>query len=197
MRELSPAIGISVDDYVKRLPSALRALVEEVRRQKREGVRQRPSATLIDGSVMTTKPAREKLLDAVATLVDENYAGRAEMCLQFAALLHHALDHLKFPSRPAVGWAMYYDTNGDELFRWRHAWVRIGDEVIDGNIDCLAENPFVPKSVSVAPYWGPIRQVPPDRRLREENGATLPSDVDVANIWWPELMQLLGREFLG
>jgi hypothetical protein len=29
--------------------------------------------------------------------------------------------------------------------------------------------------------------VPDDRRLREEHGTALPSDVDVDNIWWPEL----------
>jgi hypothetical protein len=112
---------------------------------------------------------RDKLLDAVAALVDENYGGRSEMCLQFASLLHRSLDHLKFPSRSAVGWAMYFGPNGEELFRWRHAWVRVGEEVIDGNVDCLGENPVVPKNVSVAPYWGPISEVPSDRRLRGDN----------------------------
>jgi hypothetical protein len=141
-----------------------------------------------------TKPMRDKLLDAVAELVDENYAGRAEMCLQFAGLLHRALSHLKFPSRPVVGTAMYYGAKGDEIFRWRHAWVRVGDEVIDANVDCLAENPLVPKTVSVAPYWGPITDLPPDRRLRGEHGAVLPPDVDVDSIWWPELQQWIDRE---
>jgi len=32
--------------------------------------------------------------------------------------------------------------------------VRIGDEVVDGNVDCLSENPLVPDIVRVAPYWG-------------------------------------------
>jgi hypothetical protein len=47
---------------------------------------------------------------------------------------------------------IYYGADGEEIFRWQHAWVRIGNEVIDGNVDCLAENPLVPKAVSVAPY---------------------------------------------
>jgi hypothetical protein len=68
-----------------------------------------------------TKPMRDKLLDAVATLVDENYAGRAEMCLQFAGLLDRALSHLKFPSRPVVGVAIYYGARGEEIWRWGHA----------------------------------------------------------------------------
>jgi hypothetical protein len=196
MREISPAVNVSVDDWVKSLAPEAKRIVEEIRRQKREGTRQRPSATLIDLSSIMTKTARDKLLDAVAALVDENYAGRAEMCLQFAALLDRALSHLKFPSRPAVGWAIYYGAKGEEIWRWRHAWVRIGDEVIDGNVDCLAENPLVPKAISVAPYWGPIREVPDDRRLREEHGTALPSDVDVDDIWWPELQQWIDGEML-
>jgi hypothetical protein len=191
MREISPAVGISVDDYINLLPSELRSIVLEIRRQKRAGTRSRPSATLIDRSAVMTKPMREKLIDTVAVLVDENYAGRSEMCIQFAALLHRSLNYLKFPSRPAIGWAIYYGTNGNELFRWQHAWVRVGDEVIDGNVDCLTENPIVPKTVSVAPYWGPVSQVPSDRRLREERGTALPADVDVEDIWWPDLQRFL------
>jgi hypothetical protein len=73
---------------------------------------------------------------------------------------------------------MYYDSAGSEIFRWAHAWVRIGEEVIDGNVDSLAENPVVPKAVWIAPYWGPIMQTPPDRRLREKHGESLPPDVE-------------------
>jgi len=197
MRVISPAVNVSVDDYVKLLPSEAKRIVGEIRHQKREGTRQRPSVTLIDHSAIMTKPMRDRLLDAVAALVDENYAGRSEMCLQFAALVHRALSHLKFPSRPVGGTAIYYAVKGGETWRWRHAWVRIGDEVIDGNVDCLGENPLVPKAVSVAPYWGPISEVPGDRRLREEHGVELPPDVDVDNTWWPELQGWIDREISG
>jgi hypothetical protein len=196
MREVSPVIGVSVDDYLKQVPAQFRTIIEEIRRQKSAGQRQSPSARLIDRSDLMTKPARNKLLDAVAALVDENYAGRAEMCLQYAALLDRALLQLKFPSRPVVGTAVYFDARGEEIFRWRHAWVRVGDEVIDGNVDSLAENPLVPKTVSVVPYWGPITEMPSDRRLREDRNDALPSDVDVDNIWWPELQQWVSREML-
>ena len=144
-----------------------------------------------------TEAHRKKLLDTVAALVDENFAGRSDMCLQFAELLDRALSHLKFASRRAVGVASYYGTKGDEIFRWQHAWVRVGGEVIDGNVDCLGENPLVPKTVAVAPYWGPITQVPDDRFLREEHGLPLPPDVDVNDIWWPELEKWIDREILG
>lgn len=194
MREISPAVNVSVDDYIGLLPPEAKRIVEGIRRQKGEGVRQRPSATPIDRSAIMTRTMRERLIDAVAALVDENYAGRSEMCLQFAALIHRALLHLNFPSRAVVGTAIYYGGKGEEIWRWQHAWVRIGDEVIDGNVDCLAENPVVPKTVSAAPYWGPITDVPPDRRLREDHGAVMEPDVDVDSIWWPELQQWLDRE---
>jgi hypothetical protein len=64
------------------------------------------------------------------------------------------------------------------------------------NISFVFENPVVPKTVSVAPYWGPIARVPNDRRLREEHGLSLPLDTDVSDIWWPEFKNWLDTEFL-
>ncbi len=63
---------------------------------------------LVDKSSTLTKDVREKLLDKVAALVDENVVGRSDMCLQFANLLNRALVHLKFPSRAVVGIGIYY-----------------------------------------------------------------------------------------
>jgi hypothetical protein len=196
VREISPAVGISAEEYVALLPPAMRQLVNEIRRRKQAGERLRPSGSLIDYSALLTREHRNNLLDAIASLVDENYAGRAEMCLQFADLLNRALTHLRFPSRPVVGTAMYYDPTGTEIFRWTHAWVRIGDEVVDGNVDSLAENPVVPKSVCIKPYWGPIAQTPSDRRLREKQGEVLSHDIDVEQTWWPELRTLLNSNFV-
>jgi hypothetical protein len=196
MREISPATNVSADEFLRTLPSQVRELVEEIRRQKQTGKRRKPSSLLVDRSMLLTEAHRGKLLDAVATLVDENVAGRSDMCLQFADLLYRALVHLNFPARPALGLAMYFARNGEELFRWKHAWVRIGDEVIDGNVDSLFENPVVPKTVNIAPYWGPIAQIPTDRRLREEHGLSLPPDTDVSDIWWPELKSCLDISFL-
>ena len=70
----------------------------------------------------------------------------------------------------------------------------MGDEVIDGNVDSLIENPLVPSGVRVAPYWGPITAAPSDRRLREEHGRGLPPDSDVSNIWCPEPRIWLDKE---
>jgi hypothetical protein len=93
-----------------------------------------------------------------------------------------------------VGWALYY-ADGRELFRWRHAWVRVNREVIDGNVDSLFENPLVPRIVNIAPYWGPVEEVPGDRRLREDHGAALPPDRDVNELWWPDLGAWLREQF--
>jgi hypothetical protein len=196
MREISPANNVSAEEFLRILPSEAKELVAEIRRQKRASERRKPSSTLLDRSMLLTAVHRCKLLDAVAALVDENLTGRSDMCLQFADLLYRALAHLNFPARPAVGLAMYFAPNGEELFRWKHSWVRIGDEMIDGNVDCLSENPHVPRTVSVVPYWGPIRQVPEDRRLREEQCISLPPDTDVSDIWWPELKNKLDTDFL-
>jgi hypothetical protein len=195
MREISPATNASADEFLETRPASAKLLVTEIRRQKQVRERPRPSRTLLDRSAFLTKAHRGKLLDAVAGFVDENLFGRSEMCLQFADLLHRALVHLKLSARPALGWAMYFATDGQELFRWKHAWVRIGNEAIDGNVDCLSENPVVPTTVRVAPYWGPIAEMPIDRRLREEYGASLLPDEDVSGIWWPELKSWLDAEF--
>jgi hypothetical protein len=186
MREISPVVGLSVDEYLNLAPE-IKPLISEIRRQKEAAERRRPSTSLIDRSQILTKDFRDKLLDKAAALVDENYAGRSEMCQQFAALVHRALMYLQFPSRGVMGTATYYDNEDREIFRWQHAWVRVGEEAIDGNVDCLAENPMVPKEVEVSPYWGPITGIPAGRRLREHHGLSLPADVDVDGIWWPEL----------
>ncbi len=187
MREISPARNVGVEEFLLHAPASARTLVARIREQKREGSRPLPSVVMIDRSALLSADNRHALLDRVAALVDENLVGRAEMCLQFADLLAKALIHLGLPARAVVGEAIYRDTTGVELFRWRHAWVRVGDEVIDGNVDILPENPMVPSSVRVQPYWGPIRETPSDRHLREQRGERLAPDDDVDSIWWPEL----------
>jgi hypothetical protein len=196
MREISPAVGMSVEEYINLAPE-IRPLITKIRRQKEAGERPRPSAALVDRSQLLTPESRTKLLDKIAELVDENYTGRSEMCLQFADLLHRALTHMQFPSRTVTGTAIYCDKQGEEVLRWEHAWVRIGEEVVDGNVDSVVENPLVPKLVRASPYWGPTSQVPKDRRLRENHGTALPADGDVDGIWWPDLKAWIHVKLLG
>jgi hypothetical protein len=196
MREISVALNASVEETFDMFPPEFRTLVEEVRRQKLAGERKLPSAVLIDRASLLTATVRRELLDAVAALVDENCTGRGDMCLQFAALLNKAFEYLQFPSRAVPGTSIYFDAKGREIFRWEHAWVRIGDEVIDGNVDSTLENPRVPKTVSVAPYWGPIADTPKDRHLKEHHSAQLAPDIDVEEVWWPDLKGWIDRELL-
>lgn len=195
MREISPAENLSADDFYSLLPPGIQAIVDTIRQEKKAGTRLRPSASLIDCSLLLTRERRKAVLDKVADLVDENLAGRSEMCLQFTALLSRALLHLGLQARPVVSKALYFDELGGEIFRWDHSWVRIGEEVVDGNVDCLFENPMVPETVDVRPYWGPIRKTPKDRKLREVIGVPLNSDSDVDEIWWPEMKHWLDEGF--
>lgn len=195
MREISPALGISADEFLRQCPPEIHRIAAAIRRQKEADNRPRPSATVIDASALLTRTQRHAILDSIASLVDENLFGRSEMCIQFADLLQRALAFMGLSSRSAVGTAIYFSEDGKEIFRWKHAWVRVGEEVIDGNVDSLFENPLVPKAVNVAPYWGPIRTIPKDRRLREDHdGGSLPFDEDVSNIWWPELCKKLSEK---
>jgi hypothetical protein len=193
MREISPALNLSADEYLRTLPGPFRRQIAAIRMAKLEGTRPLPSASLVDTSVQLDAASRARLLDKTAALVDENLSGRADMCVQFAQLLDLALRHLGVRSRVALGKAKYF-VDGQEVFSWPHAWVRIGDEVVDGNIDSVAENPMVPAIVVVPPYWGPINQTPPDRRFEENRSLVSAPDDDVERVWWPDMKDWLDRE---
>ena len=195
MREISPAENMSADAFLSLAPEWVRDRAAEVRAAKTQRQRPRPSTTLVDGSALLSVRMRHRLLDKVAELVDENLFGRSEMCMQFAELLRLAIQHLELDARTALGTCIYY-VAGREIFRWSHAWVRVGGEVIDGNVDSITENPAVPSSVRVAPYWGPITATPSDRKLREEHGKRPPPDTDVRDVWWPELQVWLQENVL-
>ncbi len=193
MREISPAENVTAEEYYDLLPTNFKEVINKIRKEKTNKMRPVPSLKLIDKSNLLDSNSRAKLIDQVALLVDENLAGRAEMCIQFAILLSRALEYLNFPSKVKMGTAMYFDS-GKEIFRWEHSWVRIGDEVIDGNVDILYENPSVPDNVKIQPYWGPILSTPRDRRLRENRNIAIPNDADVENVWWPDLKTIIDSE---
>ena len=194
MREVSPNHGISPEDFLKFAPPELCSIVTKIREQKLARRRQVPSVTLIDHSNILSSVDRAKLIDKIALMVDENLCGRSEMCIQFALLLDRSLQHLGWHSRSVAGTAIYF-SQGREIFRWDHAWVRVDEEVIDANVDILEENPCIPQAVRVDPYWGPIKTIPQDRRLRENHGQGLPTDTDVEQIWWPDLKDFLDTRF--
>ena len=185
MREISPDVNMSAEEFLL-LALELKDKVSLIRRQKAAGERHRPSTSLIDQSKMLDATFRAALLDRVASLVDENLFGRSEMCQQFALLLARALQFKGFSAQAVPGEAIYF-AGGSKVFSWEHAWVRIGAEVVDGNVDSLFENPVIPQSVKCQPYWGPITAVPSDRKLRQRQSSSVAADPDVSGVWWPEL----------
>lgn len=186
MREISPSASHSCEEFLHLALPEARILAERIREQKLKMERPLPSASLIDNSNILSSTARSALIDKVASLVDENLFGRSEMCKQFSLLLAKSLVKLGFPAKISTGECSYY-VNGIEVFKWHHFWVRIDQEVIDANTDIINENPFIPRDLSVAPFWGLIQEVPKDRRLRGKLLNNPPDDEDVKKIWWPEL----------
>ncbi len=187
MREISPVANLSADEYFVTVSPVAQTFIETIRKRKLIGTRPLPSTTLIDQSKLLTADTRKTILDKISRLVDENIYGRSEMCEQFASLLKFSLNYVGLQARIILGTSIYYSADR-EIFRWQHAWVESGREVIDGNVDILYENPFVPSSVNVAPYWGTINAIPKDRRLiPDKTRKPSKSDIDVSNIWRPEL----------
>ncbi len=86
MREISLAVGISADDFLRSAPDEVKQIVAEIRREKRAGLRKYPSAELLDCSRELTTTQWKPLLDKVAALVHENLCGRSKMCQQFVRL---------------------------------------------------------------------------------------------------------------
>ena len=195
-REISPALNASADAYVASRPPFIQGIISRIRAQKESDSRVRPSTSLIDKSAMLTPGKRAALLNKVAELVDENVGGRSDMCLQFAGLLNLALRHLGFNSFAVTGTGTYYNGKGKRIHTWHHAWVRVGRELIDGNTDSIAENPMVPAGVQAPPYWGPIQDIPAQRRL-EQDGFQVVDDPDVTSVWWPDLKDWLEKDFTG
>jgi len=193
-REISPAVGVSAEEFLTIVPEPLQGVISRIRAEKDDGTRACPSKVLIDRSAMLTAAKRAALLDRVAELVDENLCGRSEMCLQFAELLNLALRHLGFNSFAVAGTATHLNAKGKRVFEWQHAWVRIGKEVVDGNTDSMTENVTVPPTLTVSPYWGPYPEAP--NRMFDQSGYVA-TDADVQNIWWPELRDWLDKDFAG
>jgi hypothetical protein len=191
-REISPSPIATPDEFFALSGREFQGIISDIRAAKDDGSRPVPSASLMDRSALLTPAKRAALLDHVASLVDENLAGRSEMCIQFAQLIHLALSHLGMNSEAVVGIAIYFSDSGEEIFRWNHAWARVGSEVIDGNTDSMDESITVPDVVQAPPYWGPIKGIP-GRRLRGYGPP--PDDTDVDNEWWPRLREWLDTEF--
>lgn len=153
----------SISSIPKKDVDKILSFIEE---QRRNGTRPLPSRLLQSIGDNPVLEVRNFLLDICAKLVDENWCGRSEMCIYFAVLLRHGLNFLGKPAEVHIGKATYIDHNNqDNRFEWDHSWVVSEEQLIDGNIDSMLENPMVPNGIAPAPYWGPIETTPSDRKL--------------------------------
>jgi hypothetical protein len=185
--ERALARGETIESIERRAQQILVRLTNE----KLLGTRPLPSSTLISIGNHPALPTRRFLLDACARLVDRDLFGRSELCVQFAILLRSALKTLGDRASVERGVASYRGSRS--MFEWRHAWVRTaGGDIVDGNIDSIVENPYVPDDVRPHPYWGPAASTPSDRTLLKESEllpADEPSEPDWNNLfaWKREL----------
>ena len=114
------------------------------------------------------------------------------MCEQFAELVATGLNELGLSATVTGGDALYFSENGKQIFKWKHFWVRVGNEIIDANTDIIAENPAVPRGVNALPYWGPAKDVPSTRKLRGDPLVAVRSpDSDLGEFWIPDLKSWL------
>ncbi|GAA5512398.1 hypothetical protein Dcar01_01112 [Deinococcus carri] len=60
-----------------------------------------------------------------------------------------------------------------------HAWVEVGEDLVDGNVDSFEENVSIPNEIRPQPYWGPKRRAP-NRTFKETRELT--ADREVAEI---------------
>jgi len=196
-REICSFGGIPFAQYVAALPPEQRQVAEQIRKEKRDGKRTRPSDKLTVRGAALTDDFPGPLLDRVAELVDENIFGRSDMCIQFAALLARALRELALPAVARKGTATYSSLASPEPWVWLHAWVVYDDVIVDGNCDSMAENVMVPDGIAPRAYWGPISEIPGDRSFELDSSQELElheaEDEDVA-MWWQELRPWLRHE---
>jgi hypothetical protein len=197
-REISPSTSHDVDKYYEAVSDSQRAFIDRIREEKKARTRRSPSTRATFAGPAPEPDWRPRLLDKIAELVDENLSGRSDMCRQFAALTRKALYAMGMQSRAYRGTASYQRADGTWM-TWDHAWVVTNDDiVIDGNADSIQENPVVGGDIDPAPYWGPRRDLPRDRRIpagrrfapEEEN------DDDVVRVWWPDLKAWMKTEAL-
>ncbi len=151
-------------------------IVSQINEQRANNNRPLPSHLLISIGDIPNLATRHFLVDTCAALVDQNWCGRSEMCIYFAALMRHGLNQLRQKVVVELGKAKY--SGGAQSFEWDHAWVKQTEDLylIDGNIDALQENPFVADGITPLPFWGPVDQMPKDRIFKVER--ILPPDRD-------------------
>jgi len=146
-----------------------------LRRKNRIRSFEKPSTNLYLGQSVFDDEKRKQLLDAIATVLDDHdplKAGRHEMCMHFAILLRDTLNKAGYQAKVFWGIVRYYNNDDrSKYFGLHHAWVEVGNEIIDGNADSLINNPIIDPDLCIRPvaFWGIKSHVPEDRAFLSRN----------------------------
>lgn len=137
--------------------------------EKRTGNRKKPSQYLSIESADLSDNEIKVLLDLVGHTCDQFFPlGRSTACIYSAILLRNALRELYGKNVQAlVGKAKYYDDKGNQKFEWGHGWLEYDNQIVDGNIDSLSENPKAPDDIRPKNYWGVKSSTPKDRKFEK------------------------------
>ena len=191
-----PSRKLSYDQFMKFMNVQQSAVTKDIQNSrlqkvladKKNGVEHKPSLLLIDKSHLLTSDKRKTIIDIAAKYVNQNIYGRNEMCLQFAILVKFLLKEEGISSKIIEGKAKY--SNGNLKHEWNHFWlVTENNDLIDGNIDSLPDNPNPPEGLRPLNYWGALSEIPNDRLLlpnkefSEQDEATLEIQDDETIIW--------------
>jgi hypothetical protein len=154
-------------------------LFEMILKQKEEGSRPFPSNRLMTNGNFLDEYTRNVLVDLCAVAVDNNWCGRSEMCIYFSCLMRYALRLLGYKAEVHIGEATYYSKETPDIrFTWEHSWVVYNETLIDGNVDTMIENPYVPKGIDPDPYWGDIDKVPTYREFKTKRLLLVEQELD-------------------
>jgi len=138
-------------------------LLSKISEERKLGKRPKPSENVCLGKSRFSDKNRKVYIDTVAQIIDNNLTGRSTMCVYFAILLADVLRQHGFDSKAFIGKATYWSSDKKDEFFWDHAWVVVGEEIVDCNVDSMSENPKVPNSIRPVNYWGPRNKLPEDR----------------------------------
>ncbi|MBB6096760.1 hypothetical protein HNR42_000172 [Deinobacterium chartae] len=153
LRTLSPS---ELDTFITRARSS----AQRIAAQRQAGNRPEPSHTLVSFGRLPDLGVRRTIVDFAALFTDRDSPfGRGAESVLFAAYLRAILEMGGVDCTLAVGRARFTYAGG-QTYERDHAWIELGEDVIDANVDTLTELADVPETLQVAPYWGPRDRLP-------------------------------------
>lgn len=168
---------LSPSDY-QRHAKRQQAIEDRIKAQHQNKTRPKPSDKLISIGNQPSLELRQLILDLAAEEADKRCElSRNDQCVPFAAYVRAILGELGILAKVAVGKTTYKMHGVKHVLL--HAWVEIGEDVVDGNADSFEENVFIPGAIRPQPYWGP-RNCAPNRTFKEVR--ELLADREVAEV---------------